>query len=224
MLVTCGQSLGLRKSSALTGLGIGLDILTDFLSPLSLPSSILHSLIIYIVISIPARILWQVKIKFRQKLGIGVFLSLSVSMVIIAFIRISGYRAHDSYGYTWQAFWMEFEACVAVIMISLTAFRSLFVTAERKSSRTNCGPWYSSSVARLRKPRKTSASENHTEGLPAILGATLTGMRTFIARPYHRSEPQTLDWDKLEEHKPLRDSEQRTCTTDDVSNDTDHWN
>lgn len=164
----------------------------------------------YIVISIPARILWQVKIKFRQKLGIGGFLSLSVSMIVIAFVRISGYRAHGSYGYTWQAFWMEFEACVAVIMVSLTALRSLFVTAESKSSRTNCRPWYSSSVARLRKIRKTSASENHTEGLPAIPGATLTGMRTFIARSYRRSELESLDWDKLEEHKPLRDSNQET--------------
>ena len=72
-------------------------------------------------------------------------------MIVIAFVRISGYRAHGSHGYTWQAFWMEFEACVAVIMVSLTAFRSLFVTAESKSSRINCRPWYSSSVARLRK-------------------------------------------------------------------------
>ena len=162
----------------------------------------------YIVISIPARILWQVKMKFRQKLGIGVFLSLSFFMIVIAFVRISGYRAHGSYGYTWQAFWMEFEACVAIIMVSLTAFRSLFVTAEIKSSRTKFGPWYSSSVARLRKVRKPPASGYHTEGLPAIPTATLTGMRTFIARPYHPSTPETLDWDMLEEHKPLRASNQ----------------
>lgn len=217
--MTCGSSLGIRKSSALTGVAIGLDILSDLLSPFSLLSSMSHSLTIYIVISIPARVLWQVKIKARQKLGIGVFLSLSIAMIVFASVRISGYKAQGPYGYTWQAFWQEFEACVAVIMVSLTAFRSLFVTAERKSRRTKFGLWHSSPVARLRKVRKTPVSSHDKEGLPAIPRATLTGMRTFIARPYHHSEPETLDWDKLEEHGPLRDRDQGTYTTDDVSND-----
>ena len=176
----------------------------------------------YTVVSIPARILWQVKIKSRQKLGIGVFLSLSIFMTIIAFVRISGYRAHGSYGYTWQAFWMEFEACVAVIMVSLTAFRSLFVTAESKASRSKFRPWYSSSVARLRKGRKTSVSGHIMEGLPAVPRATTTGMRTFIVGPHRHSEPETLDWDKFEEHKSLRNSDQEIDTTDDVSDNPNH--
>ena len=40
--VTCGQSRGLRKSSALTGVAIGLDVLTDFLSPNPLLINISH--------------------------------------------------------------------------------------------------------------------------------------------------------------------------------------
>ncbi len=175
----------------------------------------------YTVVSIAARILLQVKIKSRQKLGIGVFLSLSILMTIIAFVRISGYRAHGSYGYTWQAFRMEFEACVAVIMVSLTAFWS-FVAAESKASRSKFRPWYSSSVARLRKGRKTSVSGYNMEGLPAVPRATLTGMRTFIAGPHRHSEPETLDWDKLEEHKPLRNSDQVIDTTDDFSDNPNH--
>ena len=117
---------------------------------------------------------------------------------------------------------MEFEACVAVIMVSLTAFRSLFVTAESKASRSKFRPWYSSSVARLRKERKNPVSGHNVEGLPAVPRATLTGMRTIIAGPHRHSEPETLDWDKLEEHKPLRNSGQGIYTIDDVSNNPNH--
>lgn len=57
---------------------------------------------------------------------------------MIAVVRISGYRYHgiglkgkmDS---TWAFFWLYLEACVAVIMASITAFRSLFI---RGSSNT----------------------------------------------------------------------------------------
>ena len=117
---------------------------------------------------------------------------------------------------------MEFEARVAVIMVSFTAFRSLFVTAESKASRSKFRPWYSSSVARLRKGRKTSVSGHIMEGLPAVPRATMTGMRTFIVGPHRHSEPETLDWDKLEEHKPLRNSDQEIDTTDDVSDNPNH--
>ena len=109
---------------------------------------------------------------------------------------------------------MEFEACVAVIMVSLTAFWSVFVTAD-KASRSK-RPWYSS-VARLNKGRKTSVSGHKMEGLPVVPRATLMGMRTFFAGPHRCSKPETLDWDKLEEHKLLRNSYRGKYATDDVS-------
>ena len=117
---------------------------------------------------------------------------------------------------------MEFEACVAVIMVSLTAFRSLFVTADSKASKSKFRPWYSSSVARVRKGRKNSVSGHNMEGLPAVPRATLTGLRTFIAGPHRHSEPETLDWDKLEELKPLRNSDRVIDTTDDLSDNPNH--
>ncbi len=70
--------------------------------------------------------------KPRQQLGLGIFLCLSVMMTVIAIIRISGYRFNGiglsgSIDPTWAFFWLYLEACVAVIMASATAFRSLFI-------------------------------------------------------------------------------------------------
>ena len=75
---------------------------------------------------------------------------------------------------------MELETYVAVIMVSLTAFRSLFVTAESKASRSKFRPWYSSFVARLKNGRKTSVSGRNIGGVPPVLRVTLTGMRTSL--------------------------------------------
>ena len=86
---------------------------------------------------------------------------------------------------------MELEACVAFIMVSLTAFRSLFVTAKSKASRSKFRPWYSSSVVRLKNGRKTSPSGHNMEGLPTAPKATSTGMRTFIVGPHHHSQRGT---------------------------------
>lgn len=60
-------------------------------------------------------------------------------MTVIAIIRISGYRfkaigLSGSIDTTWAYFWLYLEACTAVIMASITAFRSLFI---RGSSKTN---------------------------------------------------------------------------------------
>ena len=194
--VTCSQGAGLRKSSAMTGAAIGLDIVTDFL-----------------IISIPARILYQVRIAPRHKFGIGAFLFLSIFMIIIACIRISGFRVHGSYGYTWQAFWMEFEACTAVIMVSLTAFRSLFVAeGSRRSEEKRGRAWYSSSVARLRRGKRSDGAERDLESLPKIPGASLTGMRTFIRGP----QPD-LEYEMLSDYKPTRNSDRGVYVTEDVS-------
>lgn len=70
--------------------------------------------------------------KHRQQLGLGIFLCLSVMMTVIAIIRISGYRFHGiglsgPIDPIWAFFWLYLEACVAVIMASVTAFRSFFI-------------------------------------------------------------------------------------------------
>lgn len=47
-------------------------------------------------------------------------------MIMIAIIRVSGLRIRKSnIDVQWEVFWQDIEATVAVIMVSITAFRSL---------------------------------------------------------------------------------------------------
>ena len=75
---------------------------------------------------------------------------------------------------------MQVEGSIAVSMVSVTAFRSVFVSEVSKASRKKAIPWYSSTVAKLRRRNKELEEEHKLEGLPAIPSATLSGMRTFI--------------------------------------------
>ena len=124
------------------------------------------------------RVLWHVRIRACQKLGVGVFLSLSIVMIIIAFIR-SLCSIFFYHSYSWYLFWLQVEGSVAVIMVSLTAFRSVFASQESKDRKRKTRPWYSSTVARLRR-HKASSPRYNLEELPAIPSATISGMRTFI--------------------------------------------
>ena len=94
-----------------------------------------------IVISIPISILWNVRIKLRQKLGIGAFLCLSVVMIIMSLIYTSRIRTSvDSLNLVWILFWQEAGACAAVIMVSMTAFRSIFISNKRKPDKIKAEP------------------------------------------------------------------------------------
>lgn len=65
--------------------------------------------------------------KLEKKLGIGVFLSLSVVIVVISIIRYTGYhlRAH-LFDVIWLVFLIYLEASIAMIMASFVVFRTLF--------------------------------------------------------------------------------------------------
>ena len=94
------------------------------------------------VISIPTLLLWNVKIKTQQKLGVGVFLSLSIFMIILAIIKASGLKTSaDSFALVWEIFWQQVEAAVAVLMVSFTAFRSVFVSSASNAKRKRSYPY-----------------------------------------------------------------------------------
>ena len=54
-------------------------------------------------------------------------------MVIVAIIKASGIRTSvDSFNLVWELFWQQVEACAAVIMVSFTAFRSIFLSNKQR--------------------------------------------------------------------------------------------
>lgn len=115
-------------------------------------------------------------------------------MFAICLVRMVGETINGNTGTTvdvqWNVFWQIIEASVAVTVVSLTAFRSLYriktQQQEQKNKKRN-EPWLSSyrkNMFNRRKQRRVdefgdSISEEHYS-LPSIPGATLTGMRTMI--------------------------------------------
>ena len=75
-------------------------------------------------------------------------------MIIIACVRFSGLRVRGSSIDVWQYFWLEVEVCVAVCMISLTAFRSVFASNGSDANAAKAKPWYSSTIERNRERRR----------------------------------------------------------------------
>lgn len=127
---------------------------------------------------IPVLLLWNVKIKRNPKILLGIFLCLSLCMIIVAMVRISGLRiGGTNIDIQWQIFWHDVEANIAVIMVSVTAVRSLLGLKAVKSREKKERVWYS----HCRKLLFREEHENLDGGqLPSIPGATLTGIRTFI--------------------------------------------
>ncbi|PSN61404.1 hypothetical protein BS50DRAFT_578420 [Corynespora cassiicola Philippines] len=160
-----------KRFKILQSLGTVLDILTDVM-----------------IVSIPILALRKTTMILRQKLAIGIFLCLSVVMIILAIIRSLSLpgpvsRARDV---PWTILWVYLESAVAVIMVSLTAFRTLFtLRREERRQREERLKWspntWKDVAMPWRKEAWTSSIESDTEqGLPEIPNATLTGMRTAI--------------------------------------------
>ena len=147
------------------------------------------------------RVLWLVRIRRGQKLGIGVFLTLSTVMVMIACIRIIGFNLlfHE---YSWYLFWLQVEGSVAVIMVSLTAFRSFFASQGSEAKGRKARPWYSSTVAKLRR-HKVSLGDHDVEKLPPIPAATLSGLHNFI-QGCHLNSSGPEAYDELTDYGPSK--------------------
>lgn len=97
-------------------------------------------------------------------------------MAVLAIVRLSGIQSQGS----WNVFWQQMETLVAIIMVSLTAFRSLYVAEASKASDKQSPKHWIPSTNRLNFMRKLKGSNEQDERLPSIPNATMTGMRTVI--------------------------------------------
>lgn len=133
-----------------------------------------------IVVAIPIWLIYKVKMKPKRKLGLATFLCLQVLMAAMAIVRVSGIREKGNFDNPWIFLWQQVEACVAVTMVSFTAFKSVFINDGVQSQTSNNKYWYSSAVERVLNRRKRSQIDDLDDRLPSVPGGTLTGMRTFI--------------------------------------------
>lgn len=130
------------------------------------------------------------KMKFTQKLGLAALLCLSIFMVLISAIRMTGYAHHHGLiDVTWSWLCIHIEACVAIIMASISAFspfifinRNHVKKADVKKARNQVpSPLDQERVLENSKsPNRAGCGEMGREGLPAAPLATLTRIHRFL--------------------------------------------
>lgn len=151
-----------------------------------------------LVLSLPVSILWKVRITVRQKIGVAFSLCLSGAMVLVTIVRIAGMKLRGSgnVDIVWLAFWQQQECSIAVLMLSVSAFRSFFVPSSARSPAPR-HQGYSPSEKRRRflrrRPHPDMYDTHETNGLPQVPGATLTGLTTVIEGNTQAEERADLD-------------------------------
>ena len=156
------------RDSTITGI---LDVLSDL-----------------IVLSFPVTLLKEIRIDARQKFVLALSLCLSILMIVVSIVRMSGLRrAKGEVDVIWQAFWQQQEASIAVIVVSVSAFRSLFVARltnnpPPKGIKQSINDWRKK-IARRRLGSTTDDQGNQdSNNLPAVPSPTITGMSSIIRR------------------------------------------
>ena len=163
-----------------------------------------------VVLYIPCQLIWQVKIKLGQKVALAYSLCLTAVIIMITVTRASGLVLQGKIDVVWEVYFQIVPAEVGLILVSMTAFRALFVSrAARKQHLPQKGPssWVKSRyyLRNLLDPRQWTSKYSKdmagdqkngtTKGgfngeFPSIPGATMTGMNTFIN---HRGEAVESD-------------------------------
>lgn len=131
------------------------------------------------VMSIPVILLWNVKITLRRKLALWGILCLSIFTAITAVIRVAGGNtSHGQVDSAWAIFWLQAEAAVAIVVVSITAFRALFV-AHRASKQQS--PALRASASRSIWSKLVRRYDDR----PSAPAPTYTGAGTYIRHsPY----------------------------------------
>ncbi|TGJ86081.1 hypothetical protein E0Z10_g2700 [Xylaria hypoxylon] len=184
-----------KKTLGLTALVTVLDLLSDIMAHLES------------VVSIPIIILRSSLLSLSTKVGLGIFLSLSIFMAICAIIRIAGIHYKGVEDDIWEFFWQHTEGAVAVMMASITAFRTLFVKQTKneedaKSSGPAESPFHRffrrfQALARAQPDEEPTPTVNSMMlHLPKVPSPVFTGIRSYI-RKVNRTDASTGTWASL---------------------------
>lgn len=121
------------------------------------------------------------------KIGLGVFLCLSLFMLACSITRAAGMYYQGTLDVPWQVFWLHAEACVGVLMASITVYRSVLVGSNKASGSFRR---FLDKVIQMRTSEGCSEPQQYKMPvrfgwvlLSKIPNATLTGLATFLGHP-----------------------------------------
>lgn len=113
-------------------------------------------------------------------------------MIVIAIVRVTRFSHDGGIDVVWQILWQTLESCVALLMISITAFRSIFVSQRNRNQ--NRKQWAAPSYPWIQRVRQRKASEEDGVGnisqqkqqqLPSIPQATFTKKKEYFQGRHH---------------------------------------
>ncbi|KAI1855548.1 hypothetical protein JX266_000413 [Neoarthrinium moseri] len=200
---------------------------------------VLDSLTDIAIVSIPILVLRKSQMALLNKIGLGVFLCLSLFMLACSITRAAGTYYNNTLDTPWQVFWLHAEACVAVLMASVTVYRSVLVNSSKMSSSLQR---FVDKVLRIRSSNEGMEPEKLTKRarfglflLSPVPNATLTGLATLFAEtrrtPATNINIQTVesafemrDIDYHDHLKPSRSTESPSATHENIgSREVELW-
>ncbi|KAF2746814.1 hypothetical protein M011DRAFT_477658 [Sporormia fimetaria CBS 119925] len=169
------------------------------------------------ILVIPIAILRQSQLRLLTKIGIGLFLSLSIFMFSCSIIRAAGTYYKSALDYPWQVFWLHSESCIGIIMASVTVYRSTLVGSNEVSDKLQSylkkmfGRSSGTYVNDESDEKKGSFASSERGAVNVkIPRATLTGLRTKFGlgsrtqRTQATVDSQNSELDLMDYHAHMR--------------------
>ena len=140
-------------------------------------------------------------------------------MIVVGLVRSSTLpRVNIVQDVPYEIFLLQLEGSIAVLMASVSAFRSLFALGGSRAARKKPNMRWTAREIPWRRGKRSPHSESvlETNGLPSIPSATMTGLRTFIRGG---SKPTDLrsEFDDAPDNYPLTVHRLETLHTQNAS-------
>ncbi|KAK8053074.1 hypothetical protein PG996_012375 [Apiospora saccharicola] len=148
------------------------------------------------IVSIPILVLRKSQMALLTKIGLSVFLCLSLFMLACSVVRAAGMYYHGTLDTPWGVFWCHTEACIGVLMASITAYRTVLIGSGKFFTRFQ---QYVDKVIHMRAQRSGQPLNHEKEVLATqdrfgrfllskIPSATLTGLSFMLAESTRAQE------------------------------------
>ncbi|PIG86720.1 hypothetical protein AARAC_010734 [Aspergillus arachidicola] len=86
------------------------------------------------VLAIPFNVIWKIRVRLSHKIILMCSLCLTIVMIALSIIRVSGLIYHDAMDSIWQIYWQFLGSEIGVFLASAVAFRSFFMARNKPST------------------------------------------------------------------------------------------
>jgi hypothetical protein len=147
-----------------------------------------------VVLVIPFILIWQIRVRWTQKIALVCTLCLTIVMIAITIARAAGVKWEGRLDSVWETYFIVIAAEIGLTLVAISAFRALYVSnvkSRRVQNTITNFSWYekgrnallhaASKITRKTYTNNTSTDKSDDGFIKNnIPRATLTGTRTLI--------------------------------------------